>query len=298
MKLYYYRHPEGNFGDELNRWLWPRLLPGLLDGVCAHEPALRAANDREPALFLGIGTILNDDVPPTPRKVVFGAGTGYGPPPRLDGRWHVYGVRGPLSARVLGLPSRLAIGDPAMLVPLAAPPPPAAPAGVAYLPHVSVADPWRDLCAEQGVHFLDPRAPVEEIIAGIRGCDLLLTEAMHGAIVADVLRVPWVALRSYRHINAFKWRDWCLSVGLAYRPQFLAPIWRAADPRPTRRIALSLRRAAAASALRRLTRHARPQLSDGLLLAEARDRLRQRLEDLRRDHREGLFEAWHSTSQN
>ena len=31
MKLYYYKAPLGNFGDDLNPWLWPRLLPDIFD---------------------------------------------------------------------------------------------------------------------------------------------------------------------------------------------------------------------------------------------------------------------------
>ncbi|HRG56916.1 MAG TPA: hypothetical protein PLG56_12795, partial [Lacunisphaera sp.] len=64
MKLYYYRDPIGNFGDDLNPWIWTSLLPEILDG-----------DDKE--LFLGIGTVINSAVPAAPRKLVFGAGLGY-----------------------------------------------------------------------------------------------------------------------------------------------------------------------------------------------------------------------------
>lgn len=292
MKLYYYQHPEGNFGDDLNLWLWPRLVPGLLEGRCRHHPALLERNDDEDALFLGIGTILNTDVPPSPQKYVFGAGTGYGAPPRLGPRWHIYCVRGPLTAQALGLPLERAVGDPALLVRLLDLPPPEAEHEAAYLPHVSVAEPWRELCEEVGVPFIDPRAPVDEVIARIRGCRLLLTEAMHGAIVADALRVPWIPVRSYRHINAFKWRDWCLSLGLEYRPQFLTPIWRPEpDAGMRRRLELKARKAAAAKALRRLLHRGRAQLSPALLLGDALDRLRRRLDELRDDHLAGRLAA-------
>jgi succinoglycan biosynthesis protein ExoV len=46
----------------------------------------------------------------------------------------------------------------------------------------------------------------------------VLTEAMHGAIVADTLRVPFVPLVSSREISSFKWMDWTLSMDLPYRP--------------------------------------------------------------------------------
>jgi len=30
--------------------------------------------------------------------------------------------------------------------------------------------------------------------------------------------VPWIPVVCYEHILAFKWEDWCLSLGLPYRP--------------------------------------------------------------------------------
>ena len=45
MKLVYYQDPKGNFGDDLNPWLWERLLPGRLD-------------DDPSELLVGMGTIL------------------------------------------------------------------------------------------------------------------------------------------------------------------------------------------------------------------------------------------------
>ena len=35
---------------------------------------------------------------------------------------------------------------------------------------------------------------------------------MHGAIVADALRVPWIPARLYGHFMEFKWRDWTESI--------------------------------------------------------------------------------------
>ena len=90
-RLYYFKGAKPNFGDELNPWLWPRLLPDLLD-------------DNDDELFLGIGTILNDGVPAPPRKIVFGSGFGYGLPPHVDSaKWNIYCVRGPLTANALGV---------------------------------------------------------------------------------------------------------------------------------------------------------------------------------------------------
>src|SRR5919202_7036568 len=102
MKLYY-SHCK-NFGDALNPWLWPQLLPRML------------GQDDE-LLLVGIGTLLNDKVPANAVKIVFGSGVGYGNSlPHLDERWRIYCVRGPVSAMRLGIDPALAITDGAALL--------------------------------------------------------------------------------------------------------------------------------------------------------------------------------------
>src|SRR2546423_7175147 len=98
-----FRTSEGNFGDDLNSWLWPKLAPE----VC--EPA-------SAALFLGIGTIISRSLPPDKIKVVFGAGCAAHPPRDLRKNWFFYAVRGPLTAARLNLAPDLAITDPARRV--------------------------------------------------------------------------------------------------------------------------------------------------------------------------------------
>ena len=104
VKLYRWRGAQRNFGDELNALLWPRLLPGFFDDDAA-------------ALFLGIGSVLDARHETGAVKLVAGAGYGgYEPPPTLDANWIVHWVRGPLTARRLGLPEVCGLGDPAMLL--------------------------------------------------------------------------------------------------------------------------------------------------------------------------------------
>ena len=55
---------------------------------------------------------------------------------------------------------------------------------------------WRKACDRAGITFLDSTADPLETIAKIRGSRLVISEAMHGAIVADALRTPWVARAS------------------------------------------------------------------------------------------------------
>ena len=101
MKLTYYRGPTPNFGDDLNAFMWPGLLPnGFLD-------------EDESELFLGIGSILWDYLPNQARKYVVGSGYGgYTAPPDIhDGSWDVIFVRGPRTAKILALSPEKAISD-------------------------------------------------------------------------------------------------------------------------------------------------------------------------------------------
>lgn len=212
VKLFWFNRPGGNFGDDLGPWLWPKLLPGLLD-------------DDSADWLVGIGTLLNERLPPRGRLTVLGAGAGLGHPPMIDARWRVLAVRGPLTAQVLGLSPALAAGDPAMLAARFVPPPEVR-AQVGFMPHYSSLDrwDWAATAAELGLVFVDPRVPVDATLLQIAGLASLLTEAMHGAIVADALRVPWVGVSIDPGFHAFKWRDWGASVGVAPAIQAVAPL--------------------------------------------------------------------------
>ena len=218
MKLHYFRSPHGNFGDDLNAWLWPELLPGMWD------------DGSDGITFVGVGTILNRLVPQTRLKIVLGSGVGYSPLPENlhDGSWSVLGIRGPLSARAAGLPAKTVVTDGAILLGTIdglVKPEGERTGDVVFVPHVSSTETgaWEEICAELGITYIDPRWNFHEVFALIGNARLVLTEAMHGAIVADTLRVPFVPLVSSREISSFKWMDWTLSMGLPYRPIRLPP---------------------------------------------------------------------------
>jgi len=105
MKLTFYKGDIPNFGDDLNNILWDALIaPGFFD-------------DNDDELFLGVGSILWDYLPPNSKKIVMGSGYGgYSGKPNLqDGSWDVAFVRGPRTAKALNLDPKLAITDAAIL---------------------------------------------------------------------------------------------------------------------------------------------------------------------------------------
>lgn len=285
MKLYYFRSRPANFGDDLNLWLWPKLLPQPFEGVCYHaEVEARDGNEEETTLFLGIGTLLNSRVPVSPLKLVFGTGTGYGSPPVIDRNWQFLCVRGPLTAAALGLPQSLAITDPALLLRTVELPPPAEPVRFSFIPHIRCGDfaAWETICHELQIRFIHPSVSVPSVVAQIRSSDVVICEAMHGAIVADALRVPWIPVRCYPHINDFKWRDWCASLGLTYEPAVLPPLWPPPpDGGKTVLLAKKAKAALARAKLRWLVARARPRLSPDRTMERATSRLQETLDRLR-----------------
>jgi succinoglycan biosynthesis protein ExoV len=215
MKLTYYAGDPPNFGDEINATMWDHLLPkGFLD-------------DAEDELFLGIGSILWDSHPREPRKIVAGSGFGgYTPPPDLkDGKWEILWVRGPYTAKVLGIDPSLAIADAAVLVRATPLPASAKHVDVAFMPHVDSLSrgAWAEVCAAAGMTFLDPRAPVDQLLAQIRGARLVITEAMHGAIISDALRTPWIAALPLFQEHRAKWDDWASSLDIPLNSVRLNP---------------------------------------------------------------------------
>lgn len=268
-----------NFGDRLNELVWPHYIPDKLD-------------DDASELLVGIGSLLNHRLPAAPRKTILGAGVGHGEPPRLDASWHVVWLRGPLSAQALGLPAKCAISDGALLLADIVVAPRGKEYPVAFIPHCSAVeagamDALAAACAAAGIELIDPTLPAAEVLRRISLSERVIAEALHGAIVADALRVPWLPV-CRRGILAFKWRDWTASMELPYRPRLLAyrPQWFAAAPHPrlSRRLAFPLLRPLSRQLLprqlRQLARSGEWYLSERRILDHRLARMRAALAGL------------------
>jgi succinoglycan biosynthesis protein ExoV len=213
MRIFYYKDHIGNFGDDLNEWLWKEVEPGLPDD----------ADDGK--LLVGIGTIIGLPLPPGNwRKLVVGSGIGYLNVPKLDDSWEFLAVRGPLTAKALGLPPEAAVTDGAALLrtlPRYAKNEKTR-KGVIFMPHLSsMGSNWEKVCEKAGIEYVSPQQDSKLILEKIQSAELVLADAMHAAITADALRVPWVPLAISNNINTFKWVDWCLSLKLPYKPTYM-----------------------------------------------------------------------------
>lgn len=215
MKLFYFKRDAGNFGDDLNPWLWYRLIPNL--------EQLGTAD-----WCVGIGTILDarlDELEGT--KLILGSGVrnrGWTPAVRPD--WMIGFVRGPLTAKALGLDASLAICDPALLVSLFVEPGPRDSQKVGFMPHYHTLSAFdcEQIAERSGTTLIRPDQDVDRVLAEINSCDRMICEAMHGAIVADALGVPWkrVNIFSWKKetidVSNFKWADWAIPFGVEHSP--------------------------------------------------------------------------------
>jgi succinoglycan biosynthesis protein ExoV len=195
-------------------------------------------DDDETVRLVGIGTLLNKKlhsrIPGAKKIIVFGTGVGYNRTglPEVNENWRFYCVRGQLSAQALGLPDNAAVVDPGMLVSKLFTGGRTDTYKYAYMPHVDQAEmagkSIERICSDLGYRYIDPRLSVDEVLQLITNTDVLLTEAMHGAIFADALRTPWIPIITTNNISEFKWREWCGSINIEFSPAkiYLQDSWR------------------------------------------------------------------------
>jgi succinoglycan biosynthesis protein ExoV len=227
VQLFYYRDKIGNFGDDLNPWIWPQILGKPVEAVLDSSYVL-----------IGIGTILSDGhiaklKAPPEKLVVMGSGVGYGDIVRSRTalrRCPRIFVRGPHTAAVLGLPAEKVIVDPGVLISRLTPLPVLRGSRhkVSVLLHHShhnlCGAAWAHICSELGWNYVNVTRKPEEVLPQLLHSDLVISESMHGAICADALGVPWIPFGTSPVINVFKWMDWSASVSLSMEMNWVSAL--------------------------------------------------------------------------
>lgn len=217
MEYVYYKDAKGNFGDDLNAWLWPKFFGG-------HQPSA-------PDAFVGIGSILCHDSPlfrplAHKRKIVFGTGVRPAYKPfSFDDSWDVRFLRGPLSSNYFNHEHEY-IADAAYALGLTGEysrfrnmPKKYKVSVIPYFRSLEYVN-WQAICDQLGFHFISPAADkgIEHTLEEIGASELVIAEAMHGAIIADILRVPWsrfvlsTPVTEGSGVSEFKWMDWLFSI--------------------------------------------------------------------------------------
>lgn len=212
MQLYYHKSPAGNFGDDLSPWLFSLSIPEWRDVA-----------DDDHCIF-GVGTILTErTLAKFPKPIILGSGgTKKTVPSRsVLEKCDFISVRGPLTRDMLGLPHNILLGDPAIYIPrLLDPSTPCGGQKTAFVPHhLTLAGPMggeirRAVEQELDIKVISPSQDFRMVVNHIRSASLVLTESLHGAIIADTFRVPWCAVAFSPVFNSFKWLDWGRSVGI------------------------------------------------------------------------------------
>ena len=212
-----YKHPcvRPNIGDEFNDWFWTEVFGAEIQDI---DPD---------ALLVGIGTVLSNKLPKAKYYHVIGSGTGYGEPFDVhQENVTVHFVRGPLTAEKLGLPENLALTDPAILISEMRPQSHKNNIPVALLTHTGIdSDDYRKLVEDMGWVYISPSDDEESILNKIANTEVLITSAMHGAIMADSYRTKWIPIITSNEILSFKWEDWCATMKLTFSPKAIPAYW-------------------------------------------------------------------------
>ncbi|HUN21845.1 MAG TPA: polysaccharide pyruvyl transferase family protein [Anaerolineales bacterium] len=103
---------------------------------------------------------------------------------------------------------------------------------LAFMPHYQTRNllDFKKVCETANIKYIDPCQSVEKTLGEIASSELLITEAMHGAILADAFRVPWTRIQIYSHyfegrqVAEQKWLDWLYSMELKPQTVSFSPL--------------------------------------------------------------------------
>jgi succinoglycan biosynthesis protein ExoV len=212
-----------NFGDYISLFLYNKLIDRLAE--------------REEILLLGVGSILHAPLlnkvlntrPDLAEMHVWGSGARgpHGPAlSSLESRMltRIYGVRGSYTAQALQCSPELAIGDPGFLLPwLIQARSSKAKSGTTFVPHLSQckhAPRSEALLAESRCDrvlppLIDPTpAALESFVADLCSSSFILTNSLHGAILAQAYGIPYSYGTVGDYLNCpFKWKDHSSTIG-------------------------------------------------------------------------------------
>ncbi|MDG3088286.1 polysaccharide pyruvyl transferase family protein [Vibrio hannami] len=215
MRIHVHPCTKKNIGDELNVWYWSELLGDKVNKVRSDE------------LLVGIGTVLNDNLPEAKRLHILGSGAGYGRGGAIDtSRWAFHFVRGKLTADKFKLSDKKIISDPGILISRLRPKKKQTSLTISFMPHTGIdSTKYRQLIESMGWNYISPSDEEDLVLQQIVNSDKLITSAMHGAILADSYRIPWLPISTSPEIFPFKWKDWFSSLNIEAELTPVPTLW-------------------------------------------------------------------------
>lgn len=195
-----------NFGDDINPDLFGR-LSGL---------RVRLQPDRGRPHFLGMGSVLEKA---TASSVVLGSGFLRRPEETVPVAARYVAVRGKLSRAHIRTDGPVLLGDPMVLLDQVFKPDGRKTHALGVVPHVSEVARLRRL-SPAGVKVIDPADAPWKVIEAIASCERVMSQSLHGLIVADALGVPnlWLAPSAAMAGGDFKFLDYFSTLEAPKRP--------------------------------------------------------------------------------
>lgn len=195
-----------NFGDDINPSIY-----GLLSGR-----TVRLQTARNRPHFLGMGSILQKA---TSDSVVLGSGFLRRPEAPFPASARFVAVRGRLSRDHIRADGPVHLGDPMVLLDRVFKPSGLKTHAIGVVPHVSEVSALRRLSPE-GVKVIDPADSPWKVIEAIASCERIMSQSLHGLIVADALGIPnlWLAPSVSMAGGEFKFLDYFSTLDSAKQP--------------------------------------------------------------------------------
>lgn len=192
---FYWHIGTPNFGDDIN--------PEFFQRLCKTE--VRFSPQRNRPNFLGMGSILHAA---TQFSTVLGSGL-IRPDARPESVGAVIAVRGALTRNTMGLADSTLLGDPMVLVNLLEPKVSARKARIALIPHISNLAAMRRTFGDR-FDIINPGLDPFKVVRLIAGCSRVISQSLHGLIVADAMEVPnvWLAPSANMAGQDFKFMDY------------------------------------------------------------------------------------------
>lgn len=208
MKLKYYKALPTNFGDDLNPFIFEKIFGEDFHKLC---------NDLS---FYGIGSIIDERIPLNEKSVLFGTGIRNPGANYKGNNWDIRFVRGPITANIL---NSKYISDSAYCINFLFNEKKSVPKHkvsiIPYFRHMDLYN-WNLISKLFGINIISPSDKIENILNEIRLSEKVIAGAMHGAIIADAFRIPWVRLKlglsgkESPFVSELKWTDWIMSMEL------------------------------------------------------------------------------------
>lgn len=216
LKLYWWRYdyPQKlNFGDELT----PLIIERLFNRRCKWSPPSECD-------VVGAGSIIEILERESHGNHVKVWGSGFIESGGINKSKNLtfHAVRGKHSQARAGKSTNIALGDPALLLPLVFKPKRSNTYKVGIIPHYvdadsSLIDRFKSM---DGVTIIDVLKPVEEVVALINSCQLILSSSLHGLIVSDAYNIPncWIPLSDKLYGGKYKFDDYYSVFGRKANP--------------------------------------------------------------------------------